>query len=98
MNQYILAHDLGTSGDKATLFTIEGNLEKSVIASYPTRYQAENHVEQEPEDWYKAVCHSTRELLDGIDPGAVVGASFSGHMMGAVLLGEDGQVLRPPLI
>lgn len=36
MNQYILAHDLGTSGDKATLFTIEGNLEKSVIASYPT--------------------------------------------------------------
>lgn len=34
MNQYILAHDLGTSGDKATLFTIEGNLEKSVIASY----------------------------------------------------------------
>lgn len=61
----------------------------------PTRYQAENHVEQEPEDWYKAVCHSTRELLDGIDPGAVVGVSFSGHMMGAVLLGEDGQVLAP---
>lgn len=98
MNQYILAHDLGTSGDKATLFTTDGHLEKSVIASYPTRYQAENHVEQEPEDWYEAVCRSTRELLTGIDPAAVIGISFSGHMMGAVLLGRDGQVLRPALI
>ena len=98
MNQYILAHDLGTSGDKATLFTTDGYLEKSVIASYPTRYQAENHVEQEPEDWYEAVCRSTRELLTGIDPAAVIGISFSGHMMGAVLLGRDGQVLRPALI
>ena len=57
MNQYILAHDLGTSGDKATLFTTDGHLEKSVIASYPTRYQAENHVEQEPIHRYPPIMY-----------------------------------------
>ena len=29
MNQYILAHDLGTSGDKATLFTTDGTWKKA---------------------------------------------------------------------
>ena len=35
MKEYLLAHDLGTSGDKATLFTTEGELVDSEIESYP---------------------------------------------------------------
>ena len=31
MKQYLLAHDLGTSGNKATLFCTDGTLEKSTI-------------------------------------------------------------------
>lgn len=34
MGKYLLAHDLGTSGNKATLFSIEGQL----IASYTYNY------------------------------------------------------------
>lgn len=29
MEKYLIAHDLGTSGDKASLFSIEGKLVKS---------------------------------------------------------------------
>ena len=38
MKRYLLAHDLGTSGNKATLFTTEGKLVKSVTVSYDAHY------------------------------------------------------------
>ena len=36
MAQYILAHDIGTSGDKATLYTTEGCYVDSVVSPYKT--------------------------------------------------------------
>jgi xylulokinase len=38
MPTYILAHDLGTSGNKATLFSSEGQLIGSEVYSYDTHY------------------------------------------------------------
>ena len=38
MQKYLLAHDLGTSGNKATLFTIDGQLIKSSVSGYKTHY------------------------------------------------------------
>ena len=96
--QYLIAHDLGTSGDKATVFTTDGALVASAVESYPCRYSHGNWAEQSPEDWYAAVCRSTRKLLEGIDPADVAGVSFSGHMMGAVLLDGRGAPLRSAII
>ena len=47
MDKYLIAHDLGTSGDKASLFSIEGKLVKSYTASYKTHYFHNNYAEQE---------------------------------------------------
>ena len=96
--KYILAHDMGTSGDKATLFTTDGVLYKSVVASYSCSYGKENQVEQNPEEWYAAVCSASRELLKDEDPSDILGIGFSGQMMGAVLLGKKGELLRPAII
>lgn len=96
--QYILAHDLGTSGDKATLFSTEGKLIASFVESYPCHYFGGNRAEQNPEDWYAAVCRVTKKLTAEIDPTQIVGVSFSGHMMGAVLLDKNNDVLRPAII
>ncbi len=96
--QYLLAHDLGTSGDKATLFTTDGQLVGSVVAAYPSHYANGNWVEQNPEDWYGAVCRATKTLTATVDPAEILGVSFSGHMMGAVLLDGQGQLLRPAII
>ena len=79
--QYLLAHDLGTSGDKASLFTVDGTLVKSVVASYPCSYGSGNCVEQNPEAWYAAVCRTTQSLASLVDPARIAGVSFSGHMM-----------------
>lgn len=96
--QYLMAHDLGTSGDKATLFTTDGALAASVVESYPCRYSNGNWAEQDPEDWYAAVCRSTRALLEQVPDAEILGVSFSGHMMGAVLLGSGGAPLRSAII
>ena len=49
---YILAHDLGTSGNKATLFDESGLLIASRTAAYPTDYASGNRAEQNPHDWW----------------------------------------------
>ena len=38
MGKYLLAHDLGTSGNKATLFSIEGQLIASCTYNYDVYY------------------------------------------------------------
>ena len=65
MARYIMAHDLGTSGDKATLFDLEGGLVAERSYRYDTRYLNDNWAEQNPHDWWKAVRETSRALLQG---------------------------------
>lgn len=100
MGQYILAHDLGTSGNKAVLYRADGMLAASAVASYETYYPHSDRAEQDPQDWWRAVCDSTKELLDKaqVSPGEVDCVSFSGQMMGCLLVDREGSPLRPMII
>lgn len=100
MSRYLLAHDLGTSGNKAALYTLEGSLHAAALATYPTYYPAPGFVEQDPQDWWKAVCQSTRELLEssGTSPKEIAAISFSGQMMGCLLVDAQGTPLHNMLI
>ena len=51
METYLLAHDLGTSGNKAVLYKADGSLAASVLCEYPTYYPNSGWVEQNPQDW-----------------------------------------------
>lgn len=96
----ILAHDLGTSGNKATLYRADGTLVASCVHEYPTSYPQPRFVEQDPEDWWNAVCASTRELLEktGIRPERIAAVSFSAQMMGCLPVDREGNPLRPMII
>jgi xylulokinase len=98
MRRYILAHDLGTSGDKATLFTTDCRLVASATVSYPTRYFNGNWAEQEPEDWWRAVAESSRRIAAGIDPKEIAAIGFSGQMMSCVCVDSAGKALRPAIL
>jgi xylulokinase len=100
MAKYILAHDLGTSGNKAALFSVDGELGASVLYEYPVSYPCNSWVEQDPQDFWKAVCLSTRQLLEKakIPSSDVAGVCFSGQMMGCLLVDKDGSPLRPIII
>jgi xylulokinase len=98
MEHYLIAHDLGTSGNKASLFTTDGKLIRSKTVSYPTHYAPGHIAEQDPNDWWKAVIQSTRDILNGIEASDVLAISFSAQMQGCVLVDKNGSILRPAII
>ncbi|MHB8954983.1 MAG: xylulokinase [Pirellulaceae bacterium] len=98
MPSYLLAHDLGTSGDKATLFSEQGRLIASCTRSYDTHYFHGNWAEQNPADWWGAVCATTRQLLADIDPATIACVTLSGQMMGCTPVDRQGKALRPSIL
>ncbi|CUX24699.1 xylulokinase [Clostridium sp. C105KSO13] len=98
MAEYIIAHDLGTSGDKATLFTVDGKVVKSCTFSYDVRFFGKNCAQQNPLDWWDAVCKATKNILEGIDNSDVIALSFSAQMQGCLLVDREGRPLRPSII
>ncbi len=103
MPSLILAHDLGTTGNKATLFATDGSMVASTFAGYDTSYAQPNWAEQDAHDWQSALFDSTRWLMQaarevGHSAGDVAVVSFSGHMNGALLVDAAGAPLRPAII
>ena len=100
MARYLLAHDLGTSGNKATLYSCEGELVASRTSPYDTHYFNGNWAEQEPEDWWRAICLSTRQLLHAAQalPSDVAVVALSGQMMGCTPVDREGAALRPSIL
>ena len=96
----IISHDLGTTGDKATLVSDEGRVVAAVTVTYGTDFGPRGKAEQDADDWWDAVCRATRDLLEqaGVAPADVEVVSFSGQMMGAVLLDGAGAPVRPAII
>lgn len=96
----IIAHDLGTTGNKASLHDDTGHLITAVTVGYPVHFAGGGIAEQDPEHWWDAVVEATRALLarSAIDPAQVTGVAVSGQMMGAVLLDVDYRPVRPAII
>jgi len=100
MANYIIAHDLGTTGNKATLYDRDGKLVGAEFYGYETEFAHTNWAEQNPEDWWTAVCQSTHKLLQSTHVGKddIACITFSGQMMGAVALDENARPIRNAII
>ena len=96
MGQYILAFDLGTGGNKASIYDVNGNCLGSSFKSYKTFYPRPGWHEQQPEDWWKAVVCSTGELLkkSAIKKENIRCLAISGHSMAVVPIDKKGRLLR----
>jgi xylulokinase len=96
MDPYVIAYDLGTSGNKASLFAADGRCIADCFEPYPTFYPQAGWHEQRPEDWWQAVVQSTRRLIaeSGINPAAVLACGISGHSLGVIPLDRAGNLLR----
>lgn len=97
---YLLSHDLGTTGNKVCLFDSAGRLCRSLSYSYKTSYPRPGWAEQDSGDWKRSVLEGSRDLIDGagIDPGEIAVVSFSGHMQGMLALDDEYQPLGPAII
>ncbi len=100
MTKYILAHDLGTTGNKASLYDGDGRLLGSAFYGYGTEFAHVGWAEQNPEDWWQAVCTTTHQLLaeTGTSGKEIACIVFSGQMMAAVPLDRKARPLRSGII
>ncbi len=96
MERYIIAYDLGTGGNKASLYDSAGSCIAECFEAYQTYYPRSGWHEQCPEDWWQAVVLSTRHLLlkSGVKKEDIVCCGISGHSLGVVPLDRDGRLLR----
>ena len=96
--KYLLAHDIGTSGDKAALFSADGRLIASKMVPYETFYAEGGAIEQNPQDWWQAVCRATRAVTAKIDPAQIAAVCFGGMGHCCTCLDEQGNFLAPSLL
>ena len=97
---YLIGVDLGTSGTKTVLFAEDGTVAASCTIEYPL-YQPQNGwVEQDPLDWWNAVCGTTKAVVAkaGISASEIKGVGLSGQMHGLVMLDKSGNILRKSII
>ncbi len=97
MNYYI-GIDLGTSAVKMLLTDGNGKIVKTVTKEYPLYFPKPNWSEQNPEDWWTAVCDGINELTCGLDKAEINGIGVGGQMHGLVMLDENDRVLRPAIL
>ena len=58
-DEYLVALDLGTSGLKVAVTTPRGEIAGSVQERYPLHVLGGGGVEQDPEDWWRAITRGT---------------------------------------
>lgn len=101
METFVLTSDLGTTGCKTCLYRIGERLELmgSALAEYPLMITADGGAEQAADDWWRALCASTREVLSKTAhaPDAIQGMAFCCQMQGSIHVDREGRVLRNPM-
>ncbi len=96
--KYALAYDIGTTGVKTCLFEIGDTIRLLAGESegYPLYVLPDGGAEQDPEEWWSAMCNTTHQLLSvtGIAPEKIDGISFCSQGQGLVLVDKDGKPVR----
>ncbi len=97
---FLLGIDIGTSGAKTILIKETGEVVARAMLEYPLYSPKPLWSEQDPEDWWNAVCGTVRQVLDraGIEPREIQGIGLSGQMHGSVFLDEHDAVIRRALL
>jgi xylulokinase len=98
---WFLGMDVGTGGTRAVVVDGVGKLIAGASAEHaPFKTAHPGWAEQDPEDWWRAAKEAIRgALLAAPQPHQPIAAiGLTGQMHGAVMLDENGAVLRPSLI
>ena len=92
---YLMGIDIGTSACKVAVFNREGQVIASASGDYPVYYPADGWVEQNPYEWWEAVCGATKALFaEGtIKPEEIAGVGIDGQSWSAIAIDKDGNVL-----
>lgn len=98
--QYVLAVDLGTGGPKVAVVSATGRIVSHGFAPVPLHLLDGGGAEQDPADWWSAICSAARDALAGaaIPPSQFIGVGCTSQWSGTVAVGADGTPLMRAII
>jgi xylulokinase len=98
---YVIAYDIGTTGNKTCLFEVSDKirLKASALHEYKLTIKDGGQAEQNPDDWWQAMCDGTKDVIKEakLDPDDIKGISFCSQMQGLVLIDHKGNAVRPAM-
>lgn len=96
-----MAYDIGTTGVKTCIFSLKDKIKLISDANegYGLYIGENGEAEQNPDEWWEAMCLTTRKALNKADlkPEDIEGISFCSQMQGLVLVDAEGKALRPAM-
>ena len=95
IKSYLLGIDIGTSACKVAVFDRNGKVLAAASGDYPVYYPHEGWAEQNPEEWWDAVCRATKETIQKADITAdeIAGIGIDGQSWSAIPIDREGNVL-----
>ncbi len=98
MDKILVGIDIGTSSVKAAAFDETGVLFGKASVSIDIYNPQPGWAEQEPAQWWEAVCTVLQELTRMVDPEQIVAVGLSGQCPGHVLVDAQHRPLRRAII
>ena len=91
-NTYLLGIDIGTSACKIAAFDRDFNLAEMVTKEYKVYYPEAGFAQQNPNEWWSAVCEGIRELKTPLEKVEAIG--IDGQGWSCIPVDKNGEVLH----
>ncbi len=95
MRKYLLGIDIGTSACKIAIFNREGEVIASGTGDYEVYYPKPGYAEQNPEEWWEAICKTIHATIvkAGVSSEEIAGVGVDGQSWSAIAIDKEGKVL-----
>jgi len=95
MRELLLGVDIGTSACKVAVFNKQGEVIASGNGDYQVYYPHPGWAEQNPDEWWSAVCSAIGDVLrkGNVKPEEIKGIGVDGQSWSAIPIDKDGNVL-----
>jgi xylulokinase len=96
----VLAIDLGTSGPKVALVSVQGEVLASEVESTELFLSEGGGAEQDPDDWWRAIMTATRRITDRalVPSEKILAVAVTSQWAGTVPVDEQGRALGRAMI
>lgn len=96
--EFLLGIDVGTSACKVAAFTPDGAVKAQASRAYQVYHPEAGWAEQEPGEWWEAICEAIGQVLRLVKPSDICGIGVDGQSWSAVPISREGHVMaRTPI-
>lgn len=93
-----LSIDIGSTSTKVVFYRPDGALAGACSADYPIQYPRSGWAEQNPDDWWKAICQCCKKIMAETNGEEIYTISVSGQAPSCVPIDRQGKLLRPAIL